>query len=146
MSDSQNIIEVVEKIYKVNPKDRTRRKNHIWARAAFYVEMRKNHYSLHHIGEQMNRDHATVMHGLKLHNDLFGRDKHYMAYYNRFLRAMGYEVQDEPIKPIEEYKEFTTGQEALIELIKQVPESQCESVYVKLEAIVRMSKVTHKIK
>lgn len=145
MTEINKILKATQNTYKVNPKERTRRTHWIWARVAFYVEMRKLGYSLHDIGEQVGFDHSTVIHGLKLHDAMFNRDKSYMLYYNRFLREMGYDVKEEVIAVVE-YREFTTGQEALIELIKQVPDELCESVYVKLEAIVRMSKVTHKIK
>jgi len=45
---------------------KSRSLNVIKARAIFYYYARKdNPYSLHTIGQIVNRDHATVLHGLK---------------------------------------------------------------------------------
>lgn len=146
---TQKIVDAVIKTYRVDITERTRKRQHVWARFAYCQEMRKEGYSLHYIGDSIGIDHATVLHGLRKHIILIDNDRPYKLSFNRFLREMGYDVKEEPL-PVIQYSDVVTelrkqdiltkGQSALLELIKQVPDEFCEDVFIKLEAIVRMSK------
>jgi hypothetical protein len=78
---------VVEKIkelihtYDLASKSRDRDK--VYQRAYFYSILREQGWHLTKIGKLFNRNHATVINALKIHDAYFKRDKVYMRYINR---------------------------------------------------------------
>lgn len=142
---SPDTTSAAEKIYHVNVLEKTSKRMNVWARYAVFSEMRSKGFTLDAIGDELNLNHATVMHGLKMHSDLYNSDKMYTVYHNKFLRELGYDVVEEvKLKPV--FSEYSKGQEALIALIKDVPDELCENIYVKLNAIISMTKTVHERK
>lgn len=59
-----NVYDIIEK-YQLKRKDR--RQSIIYKRYYLYHQLQKAQLSLSHIGLLFNKDHATVIHGLKMH-------------------------------------------------------------------------------
>jgi len=81
----EEIIKIATEVYGSSPLATHRKRNSVYARYAIYQIMRKEGFSLQKIGDEMKKDHASVMHGLKQHSDLMDVDKHYKAMYNNFI-------------------------------------------------------------
>lgn len=67
----QEIKTLVERDLMVNLSHKTRKQKFVFARAVYYaLSKRFTKYSLELIGKQVDRDHATVMHGLKVFSQM----------------------------------------------------------------------------
>jgi len=64
------IKEIVDNYFELNLKRNTRKRQYVEARAIFYKLCREfTKLSLEEIGEQVNRDHASVLHGIRSLNN-----------------------------------------------------------------------------
>lgn len=71
-------------VFKADPLSSGRPREAVWARMAIYVRLREQNYSLSWIGRQFGKDHATVLHSLKMHKNLIEFDKIYRDHYYLF--------------------------------------------------------------
>jgi len=68
--NKQMIKEIVDNYFELNLKRNTRKRQYVEARAIFYKLCREfTKLSLEEIGEQVNRDHASVLHGIRSLNN-----------------------------------------------------------------------------
>lgn len=140
----KTIIEIASEVYGCNPMDKSRKRNYVWARRALFVEMRKTD-TLEGVGDEFGLDHATVLHHISKHEILYGMDFDYTLMYNRFLTAVGLPTTKEVTRrPI--YRDSEPRNQVLVDMVKKIPDDLVDGIYVKLDAIIRMSKVTHPIR
>lgn len=68
--------------YDLTSKSRDRDK--VYHRAYFYSLLREEGWHLAKIGRLFNRNHATIINALKVHDAYYGKDKIYMNYIKQF--------------------------------------------------------------
>lgn len=83
----QDIKQLVENETKLNLQTKTRKKEYVFARAIYFRLCKEfTTYSLASIGSTVNKDHATVLHGLKIFREFQGLSNTFQseltAYYN----------------------------------------------------------------
>lgn len=83
LEDLQETIENFLGVYDIDSKRRS--EEIVKARTMYFVIARKRNYSLDFIGNIVNRNHATVIHGLKLHDNYMRYDKCYKIVYENLL-------------------------------------------------------------
>jgi hypothetical protein len=66
----------------LDTKDRYR--DLIYKRSYLYAILRDEGWNLSQIGRLFNRNHATVINGLKIHDQFFGKDKIYDRYVKHY--------------------------------------------------------------
>jgi hypothetical protein len=69
-------------IDKLDSKDRYR--DLIYKRSYLYAILRDEGWNFSQIGRLFNRNHATVINGLKIHDQFFGKDKIYDRYVKHY--------------------------------------------------------------
>lgn len=68
--NKEMIKEIVDNYFEINLKRNTRKRQYVEARAVFYKLCREfTKLSLEEIGKQVNRDHASVLHGIRSLNN-----------------------------------------------------------------------------
>jgi len=73
--NKEMIKEIVDNYFELNLKRNTRKRNYVEARAIFYKLCREfTKLSLEQIGQQVNRDHASVLHGIRSLNNWIEQD------------------------------------------------------------------------
>ncbi len=73
--NKEMIKEIVDNYFELNLKRNTRKRNYVEARAIFYKLCREfTKLSLEQIGKQVDRDHASVLHGIKSLNNWVEQD------------------------------------------------------------------------
>lgn len=73
--NKEMIKEIVDNYFEINLKRNTRKRNYVEARAIFYKLCREfTKMSLEQIGEQVNRDHSSVLHGIRCLNNWVEQD------------------------------------------------------------------------
>lgn len=77
--------DIAKKIYLVDPRSTVRNRWNVYARCAISVQLRKDGECFEGIGNFLNKNHASIMHGVKLHDDRMIYDKEYKELYNSFL-------------------------------------------------------------
>lgn len=85
----KNDIETFLGVPDIDSKDRSQHLTE--ARFMFFVIARKRDYSYNTIGTAVNRNHATVMHGIKMHNDYMNYYKRYKILYDNLLVSINAE-------------------------------------------------------
>lgn len=76
---------IAKKIYLVDPRSTVRNRFNVFARCAISIQLRKDGECFEGIGNFLNKNHASIMHGVKLHDDRMIYDKEYQELYNSFL-------------------------------------------------------------
>ena len=76
------LIEIVNGVYDVDIRHKSRKRNIIDARTVFYNLLYNEGYSLTDIGRAMNKNHATVINGLKLFEVILKTDIQFNTNYN----------------------------------------------------------------
>jgi hypothetical protein len=71
----------------LDTKDRYR--DLIYKRSYLYALLREDGYHLARIGKLFNRDHATVINGLKIHDNYYGKDKIYDCTIREYVKQLG---------------------------------------------------------
>ena len=77
------IVELVEKDTNIMLRNKRRNREIVYARAVFFKLARKHTYEpLCNIGGYVNKDHSTVLHGIKIFNDVIEhyKDQFYVSY------------------------------------------------------------------
>ena len=98
----QEIKHLVEKELQLNLDNKTRKREYVFARAVYYrlcSEFTK--HSLNAIGETINKDHSTVIHGLKIFKSFLDFPNMYQAEINAYdnihptLKKISTEIKEE---------------------------------------------------
>lgn len=76
------LIEIINGVYDVDIRCKSRKRNIIDARTVFYHLLYNEGYSLTNIGRAINKNHATVINGLKLFNIILNTDIQFNTNYN----------------------------------------------------------------
>lgn len=71
----------------LDTKDRYR--DLIYKRSYLYALLREDGYHLARIGKLFNRNHATVINGLNIHDNYFGKDKIYDCTIREYVKQLG---------------------------------------------------------
>ena len=80
------LIQAATNTFGGNPKDNSRKRESVWCRFALWSILYGNHYSsLKSLGKEFNRDHSSVLHGLRQHENLMAFDRDYQRLYDKFL-------------------------------------------------------------
>lgn len=91
-----NVYDIIE---KYNLKEKNRKQSIIYKRYYLYAQLYKAKLSLTHIGKLFNKDHATVLHGLKMHK-LYTAEKDgiYLHYVQPIIDELQYVPEARDLK------------------------------------------------
>lgn len=163
----ETIKDYIEANIKVSLKKKTRAKDMCYARAVYYkLAKRYTVQSLTSIGKLVGRDHATVLHGLKLFDEAIMYSEPLKVVYDSFsINVENKNLEDADsnmldIKNLAEQNkrlkrkvfkqnleidilkkqkiEPTNKTEEFIDLINSVDEGKLDMLYTRLDAIVKM--------
>jgi len=102
--DIANLQDVIEQF---NLKSKCRKPEFIYRRYYLYYCLKRCGYNVSHIGRLMDKDHATVLHGLKVHYTLTEcKDKHYKMYTDELNVLLEY--TDDPPNIFEDIENCTS--------------------------------------
>jgi hypothetical protein len=80
-----DIIQQVKELIQIDRLDsKGRYRDLIYKRSYLYAILRDEGWNLSQIGRLFNRNHATVINGLKIHDQFFGKDKIYDRYVKHY--------------------------------------------------------------
>lgn len=100
------IKEAVEQETGYDLTDQRRIREHVYTRAVYFTLCRNNTLaSFQSIGKTVNKNHATVLHGVRLYEDTLERfDKTYSELYKRLQNKilMKHDTREKEIKDIRE--------------------------------------------
>ena len=88
------IQQVKELIQRDNLDSKDRHRDLIYKRSYLYSILREEGWHLSKIGRLFNRNHATVINALNLHDNYFGKDKIYDRMIKEYLTIFGKEITD----------------------------------------------------
>lgn len=95
-----DIIQQVKELIQIDSLDRKDRyRDMVYKRSYLYAILRDEGWHLSKIGRLFNRNHATIINALKVHDAFYGRDKIYMRnvkHYDQIFRPI-IEVQKDTI-------------------------------------------------
>ncbi len=95
-----DIIQQVKELIQIDNLDsKDRYRDLIYKRSYLYAILRDEGWHLSKTGRLFNRNHATIINALKVHDAFYGRDKIYMRhikYYDQIFRPI-VEVQKDTI-------------------------------------------------
>lgn len=89
-----SIEKIKELIQRDNLNSKDRHRNLIYKRSYLYSILREEGWHLSKIGRLFNRNHATVINALNLHDNYFGKDKIYDRMIKEYLTIFGKEITD----------------------------------------------------
>ena len=78
------IDKIKEIIQEYDLASKSRDRDKVYHRAYFYSLLREEGWHLSKIGRLFNRNHATIINALKIHDNYYGKDKIYMRYIKQF--------------------------------------------------------------
>jgi hypothetical protein len=142
---SEKIKEIINERVNIDITANTRSRKHVYARAVYYKLCRElTKMKLHEIAATVNRNHASVLHGI---NNVFKIIKE----YNDPMYEIYLDLTREQMLPLREkyqilshkYKELSKyiiddQYKNIYNLIQQVPEEEINNVEVRLSAIVNI--------
>lgn len=80
-----DIIQQVKELIQIDRLDgKGRYRDLIYKRSYLYAILRDEGWNLCQIGRLFNRNHATVINGLKIHDQFFGKDRIYDRYVKHY--------------------------------------------------------------
>jgi cystathionine beta-lyase/cystathionine gamma-synthase len=80
------LLNIIKMETRLDLKNKTRRREYVDARAiAFYILKSEMNMSLEAIGRVFNKNHATVLHGIRLFYNLIETDKAFKNKFNKIL-------------------------------------------------------------
>jgi hypothetical protein len=88
------IQQVKELIQRDNLDSKDRYRDMVYKRCYLYSILRDEGWHLSKIGRLFNRNHATVINALNLHDNYFGKDKIYDRMIKEYLTIFGKEITD----------------------------------------------------
>lgn len=83
------LAEIAERVYGVDPLDKTRSRNHVNARTAISMVLINENERLEAIADFFKKDRCSVIHIVSKHPDLMQYDREYHATYQTFLIEIG---------------------------------------------------------
>jgi hypothetical protein len=89
-----SIEKVKELIQRDNLDSKDRHRDLIYKRSYLYSILREEGWHLSKIGRLFNRNHATVINALNLHDNYFGKDKIYDRMIKEYLTIFGKQITD----------------------------------------------------
>ena len=78
------IQQVQELIIQDELQNKSRQRDRIYKRSYLYAILREEGWNLSQIGRLFNRNHATVINGLKSYDNYYGKDKIYDRYIKHY--------------------------------------------------------------
>jgi len=81
------LLYIASKVYGVNPLNKKNERPNVWCRTAISVVLRKEGNTLESIGQFLNKDHTTILYGVKKHQDNLTYDKEYKVFFKSFEKA-----------------------------------------------------------
>lgn len=82
------IIKEINRVFKCNLLSTNRKRNNVNGRFAVSHYLRTHEkMTLVSIGNSINKDHASILHYLKQHNDLYKYDRNYKYLYDQIIIA-----------------------------------------------------------
>ena len=84
-----NIDKIMELIQRDSLDTKDRYRDLIYKRSYLYAILRDEGWHLSKIGRLFNRNHATVINALKIHDQFFGKDKIYDRTIREYLNHFG---------------------------------------------------------
>jgi hypothetical protein len=91
------ILNTIQKVTGVDITTKTRKYEFIEARMIYYKLLRDRGYSLQEIGDTLDKNHATVLHGINVFNDIKDYDKDLMEKYSAAIQLLAGEKIDKYI-------------------------------------------------
>lgn len=82
------ILNTIQKVTGVDITTKTRKYEFIEARMIYYKLLRDRGYSLQEIGDTLDKNHATVLHGINVFNDIKDYDKDLMEKYSEAIQLL----------------------------------------------------------
>ena len=82
------ILNTIQKVTGVDITTKTRKYEFIEARMIYYKLLRDRGYSLQEIGDTLDKNHATVLHGINVFNDIKDYDKDLMEKYSAAIQLL----------------------------------------------------------
>ena len=82
------ILNTIQKVTGVDITTKTRKYEFIEARMIYYKLLRDRGYSLQEIGDTLDKNHATVLHGINVFNDIKDYDKDLMKKYSAAIQLL----------------------------------------------------------
>jgi len=95
MTKISEYIEISKMVYEVDILDRNRSNKYKWGRAAVYVALRYEGMSYQSIADAFNNNHATIIHAINQHRNLYKSDKLYTSLFESFKNQTSYNNKDE---------------------------------------------------
>lgn len=90
MIETSSIDKVIQVIEKYDLKNPCRKHQYIYPRYFVYFYLRKLKFPLHRIGRILEKDHATVIHGVKMHKMYTkNKDQVYLSYIADIKNELG---------------------------------------------------------
>jgi hypothetical protein len=83
------LVEISEKVYKVDPLSKARFRMMVYARSAITIQLVADGETYEAIGAFFDKDHASVYYAIKKHPDWLKFDRDYREHYNNFLLEIG---------------------------------------------------------
>ena len=80
----EDIIEKAKAVYGVDPYNKSRKKEYVWARQAVFNKLYRAGWSNRRLQEEFGKNHATIIHSRKTHSNLLEVDKEYQRLFNLF--------------------------------------------------------------
>ena len=80
----EEIIEKAKAVYGVDPYIKSRKKEYVWARQAVFNKLYQIGWSNKRVTEEFNKNHATIIHSRRTHDNLLQVDKEYQRLFNLF--------------------------------------------------------------
>lgn len=71
----EKVRKAIQKVTRVDIQEKTRRYEIIESRMIYYKILRDKGFTLQEIGDSLEKNHATVLHSLKVFDDIVGIDK-----------------------------------------------------------------------
>lgn len=100
------ILNTIQKVTGVDITTKTRKYEFIEARMIYYKLLRDRGYSLQEIGDTLDKNHATVLHGINVFNDIKDYDKDLREKYSAAIQLLAGEKISKYITPDEYAVEF----------------------------------------
>lgn len=81
------LLYIASKVYGVNALNKISERPNVWCRMSVSVVLRNEGNTFEAIGQFLNKNHATIIHGVKKHLDYIVFDKEYQVFFKSFEKA-----------------------------------------------------------
>lgn len=77
-----------QKVYGVNPIKKGNERLNVWSRTAISIILKNEGNTLKAIGNFLFKNHTSILHGIKRHEDDLAFDKQYAMFFNDFKKEI----------------------------------------------------------